>query len=455
MPISSVNPFNSEVLEEFSEYKDQKIEHALQIAENTFKEWSKTSFANRRELMINCADILEHKIEELSEIITLEMGKIISESRAEIKKCAWVCRYYADHGESFLKNEKLDVEEADSYLVYDPLGIVLAIMPWNFPFWQVFRFAAPGLMSGNVGILKHASNVPQCALAIEEVFKEAGFPEGAFQSLLIGSDKAIKLIDDPRIKAVTLTGSDIAGRKVAERAGKNLKKLVLELGGSDPFIVLKEADIKTAADTAVKARMINCGQSCIAAKRFILEKPIFDEFIDHFNKAFDNLKGGDPLSEQVDYGPMAREDLVVEISHQVEASVNLGAKILTGGVRPASKGSFYEPTILTHVRPGMPGFDEELFGPVASVISAMDATEAVKMANQSKFGLGASLWTKDQDQAWKLARNIETGAVFVNAMVASHPGIPFGGIKDSGYGRELSYLGIREFMNAKSVWISG
>jgi len=346
MPISSVNPFNSEVLEEFSEYKDQKIEHALQIAENTFKEWSKTSFANRRELMINCADILEHKIEELSEIITLEMGKIISESRAEIKKCAWVCRYYADHGESFLKNEKLDVEEADSYLVYDPLGIVLAIMPWNFPFWQVFRFAAPGLMSGNVGILKHASNVPQCALAIEEVFKEAGFPEGAFQSLLIGSDKAIKLIDDPRIKAVTLTGSDIAGRKVAERAGKNLKKLVLELGGSDPFIVLKEADIKTAADTAVKARMINCGQSCIAAKRFILEKPIFDEFIDHFNKAFDNLKGGDPLSEQVDYGPMAREDLVQEISHQVEASVNLGAKILTGGVRPASKGSFYEPTIL-------------------------------------------------------------------------------------------------------------
>jgi len=454
MPISSVNPFNSEVLEEFSEYKNQEIEQALQVAENTFKEWSKTSYATRRELMINCADILEHKIEELSEIITLEMGKIISESRAEIKKCAWVCRYYADHAESFLKNEKLDVEEADSYLVYDPLGIVLAIMPWNFPFWQVFRFAAPGLMSGNVGILKHASNVPQCALAIEKVFKEASFPEGAFQSLLIGSDKAIKLIDDPRIKAVTLTGSDIAGRKVAERAGKNLKKLVLELGGSDPFIVLKEADVNTAADLAVKARMINCGQSCIAAKRFILEEPIFDEFIDHFSKAFDKLKGGDPMSEQADYGPMAREDLVAEISHQVEASVNLGAKILTGGVRPASKGSFYEPTILTHVRPGMPGFDEELFGPVASVISAMDATEAVKIANQSKFGLGASLWTKDEDQAWKLARNIETGAVFVNAMVASHPRVPFGGIKDSGYGRELSYLGIREFMNAKSVWIS-
>jgi len=382
MPISSVNPYNSVVLKEFSEYKDQKIEHALQVAEKAFYNWSKTSFAYRRELMINCADILENKIEELSEIITLEMGKIISESRAEIKKCAWVCRYYADHAESFLQDEKLDVEEADSYLVYDPLGIVLAIMPWNFPFWQVFRFAAPGLMSGNVGILKHASNVPQCALAIEDVFREAGFPEGTFQTLLIGSDKVIKVIDDARVRAVTLTGSDIAGRKVAERAGKNLKKLVLELGGSDPFIVLKEADIKTAADTAVKARMINCGQSCIAAKRFILEEPIFDEFIDHFNSAFNKLKGGDPLSEQVDYGPMAREDLVAEISHQVEASVNLGAKILTGGVRPASKGSFYEPTILTDVRPGMPGFDEELFGPVASVISARDGTEAVKIANQ-------------------------------------------------------------------------
>ncbi len=454
MPISSINPYNSDVLKEFREYDDQKIHNALRLAEKTYKDWSKTSFTLRRDLMINCANILEQKIDELSEIITLEMGKIISESRAEIKKCAWVCRYYADHAESFLKNEKLDVEEADSYLVYDPLGIVLAIMPWNFPFWQVFRFAAPGLMSGNVGILKHASNVPQCALAIEETFKEAGFPEGAFQTLLIGSDKVVKVIDDVRVKAVTLTGSDIAGRKVAERAGKNLKKLVLELGGSDPFIVLKEADIKRAAETAVKARMINCGQSCIAAKRFILEEPIFDQFIDFFSKTFNDLRGGDPLSEEVDYGPMAREDLVAEISHQVETSVNLGAKVLTGGERPATRGSFYQPTILTHVKPGMPGFDEELFGPVASIISARNANEAVKIANQSKFGLGASLWTQDRDHAWQLAREIETGAVFVNAMVASHPKVPFGGIKDSGYGRELSYLGIREFMNAKSVWIS-
>ena len=382
------------------------------------------------------------------------MGKIISESKAEINKCAWVCRYYADRAESFLRDEKLDVEEADSFLVYDPIGIVLAIMPWNFPFWQVFRFAAPGLMSGNVGVLKHASNVPQCALAIQEVFKEAGFPNGTFQTLLVGSDKVPRIIDDPRIKAVTLTGSDIAGRKVAERAGKNLKKLVLELGGSDPFIVLKKADIESAVDTAVKARMINCGQSCIAAKRFILEEPIYDDFIDHFHKAFNNLKGGDPLSEEIDYGPMAREDLVAEIDHQVEASVNLGAKILTGGLRPATKGSFYEPTILTNVKPGMPGFDEELFGPVASVISAKDALDAVNIANYSRFGLGASLWTQDRDQAWQLARKIETGAVFVNAMVASHPKVPFGGIKDSGYGRELSYLGIREFMNAKSIWVS-
>jgi succinate-semialdehyde dehydrogenase/glutarate-semialdehyde dehydrogenase len=455
MPISSINPYNLEVLEEFVEFKDHQIEQALNDGHKAFREWSNTSFSYRRELMLKCADVLEQNIEKLSRIITLEMGKIISESRAEIKKCAWVCRYYADHAETFLSDEKLDVEEADSFLVYDPLGIVLAIMPWNFPFWQVFRFAAPGLMSGNVGVLKHASNVPQCALAIQDVFKEAGFPEGTFQTLLIGSGKVPKIIDDSRIKAVTLTGSDIAGRKVAERAGKNLKKLVLELGGSDPFIVLKEADIKTAVDTAVKARMINCGQSCIAAKRFILEEPIFDEFIDHFNKAFNAMKGGDPLLVEADYGPMAREDLVAEIDHQVEASVNLGAKILTGGVRPATKGSFYEPTILTHVKPGMPGFDEELFGPVASVISARDSSDAINIANNSRFGLGASLWTQDRDQAWQLARKIETGAVFVNAMVASHPKVPFGGIKDSGYGRELSYLGIREFMNAKSIWVSG
>jgi succinate-semialdehyde dehydrogenase/glutarate-semialdehyde dehydrogenase len=454
MPIKSINPYNFEVLAEYKEYDDQKIEKTLKAADMSFKEWAKTSFAERQKLMMNCAALLERKADELARIITLEMGKIISESEAEIKKCAWVCRYYAENAEAFLKDENLNVEEADSYLVYDPLGIVLAIMPWNFPFWQVFRFAAPGLMSGNVGLLKHASNVPQCALAIEETLKEAGFPAGVFQTLLVGSDKVNKVIDDPRVKAVTLTGSDIAGRKVAERAGKNLKKLVLELGGSDPFIVLKDANLGKAVITAVKARMINCGQSCIAAKRFILEDYIFDEFIEAFNDSFSLLKGGNPLLGNVDYGPLAREDLVVEISHQVDASVKLGARILTGGERLDWKSNFYKPTIMTNVKPGMPGFDQELFGPVASVINAKDETEAIKIANKSRFGLGASLWTQDRDKAYSLARNIETGAVFVNAMVASHPKVPFGGIKDSGYGRELSHLGIREFMNAKSIWLS-
>jgi succinate-semialdehyde dehydrogenase/glutarate-semialdehyde dehydrogenase len=454
MPIKSINPYNSELLAEFEEYSDKKIEKALESASKSYKEWSKTSFSIRRELMMNCAELLDQKVEHLSKIITLEMGKVISESRAEIQKCAWVCRYYAEYAERFLRDERLDVEEAESYLVYDPLGIIMAIMPWNFPFWQVFRFAAPGLMSGNAGILKHASNVPQCALAIEDIFKEAGFPEELFQTLLIGSEKANRLIDNRFIRAVTLTGSDIAGRKVAERAGKNLKKLVLELGGSDPFIVLKDADIKTAVSTAVKARMINCGQSCIAAKRFILEEPIYDEFVNEFYNALSILKGGDPLSEDVDYGPLAREDLLMEISHQVDTSVILGAKVLLGGKCLDWKGNFYKPTILGNVKPGMPGFDEELFGPVASIISAKDEVAAVDIANQSRFGLGASLWTQDLEKASRLARDIETGAVFINAMVASHPRVPFGGIKDSGYGRELSYLGIREFMNAKSIWIS-
>ena len=350
MPIKSVNPYNAEILTEFDEYSGQRIEKAIQLANSAFKEWSKTPFSLRSKLMMRCAGLLEERLEELSKTITLEMGKIIQESRAEVKKCAWVCRYYAEMAETFLMDEKLDVAEADSYLVYDPLGIVLAIMPWNFPFWQVFRFAAPGLMSGNVGLLKHASNVPQCALAIEEIFREAGFPEGVFQTLLIGSGKVNKIIDDPRVKAVTLTGSDIAGRRVAERAGKNLKKLVLELGGSDPFIVLKDADLNTAVNTAVKARMINCGQSCIAAKRFIIEAPVFDDFIDRLHLSFSKLKGGNPLLEDVNYGPLAREDLVTEVSHQVDTSIDLGAKIMIGGRRLESTGFFYGPTILVNVR---------------------------------------------------------------------------------------------------------
>jgi succinate-semialdehyde dehydrogenase/glutarate-semialdehyde dehydrogenase len=330
---------------------------------------------------------------------------------------------------------------------------VLAIMPWNFPFWQVFRFAAPNIMAGNVGLLKHASNVPQCALEIEKVFLEAGFQEGVFQTLLVGSDQVNRIIDDPRVKAVTLTGSEFAGIKVAERSGKNLKKTVLELGGSDPFIVLADADLEKAVHTGVKARMINCGQSCIAAKRFIIEEKIAAEYLQGYLDLFRDLNPGDPMDVKTQVAPMAREDLMDDLDKQVEKSVSKGAKIEFGGEKAEKGGNFYIPTILTEVRPGMPGFDEELFGPVASMIVVKDANEAVRMANQSKFGLGSSLWTNDLDKARRLARKIESGSVFVNSMVASHPKVPFGGVKSSGYGRELSHLGIREFMNIKSVWI--
>jgi len=454
MSIKSINPYNQGLLNEFEEYSNSKLEHAIDLAENTFAYWKHTTFAERSKLMLTCSNLLEERIDSLARIITLEMGKVILESRAEVQKCAWVCRYYAEHAERFLSDEPLPLKEADSYIAYDPLGVILAIMPWNFPLWQVFRFAAPGIMAGNVGLLKHASNVPQCAIEIEKLFIDAGFPEGIFQSLLIGSSKVNKIIDDPRIRAVTLTGSDIAGRKVAERAGKNLKKLVLELGGSDPFIVLQDADITKAVDTAVKARMINCGQSCIAAKRFILEKNIADEFISGFQNKMMTLSWGDPLKEDTDYGPLAREDLLIELGHQVSTSVQLGAKVILGGKRINHAGNFFQPTILTNVRSGMPGFNQELFGPVASMITVNDRDEAVEVANKSRFGLAASLWTRDLENAKKIARKIEAGAVFINSMVASHPEVPFGGIKDSGYGRELSYLGIREFMNAKSVWIA-
>lgn len=454
MSIKSINPYNQSVLNEFEEYSNLKLEYAMDLAQNTFSHWKGTSFAERSRLMHTLANLLEERIESLARIISLEMGKIILESRAEILKCAWVCRYYAEHAEQFLSDEPLPLKEANSYISYDPLGVILAIMPWNFPLWQVFRFAAPGIMAGNVGLLKHASNVPQCAIEIEKLFLEAGFPAGVFQSLIIGSGKVNRIIDDSRIRAVTLTGSDIAGRKVAERAGRNLKKLVLELGGSDPFIILKDANITRSVDAAVKARMINCGQSCIAAKRFILDRNIADEFVNGFQDKMRSLSWGDPLKEDTNYGPLAREDLVLELGHQVDTSVQLGAKVLLGGERIDHKGNFYLPTILTNIRPGMPGFDQELFGPVASIITVNDCEEAIEVANKSRFGLAASLWTGDLDIAKKLAREIDAGAVFVNSMVASHPEVPFGGIKDSGYGRELSYLGIREFMNAKSIWIS-
>lgn len=453
MSVQSINPFNNQVIQEYELFNESKIEKSLNRGELIFTKWKKTPFSERAELMTNAAELLEKKTEYLARVITLEMGKIKKEAVAEVEKCAWVCRYYAENAEKFLKEELLPVESAKSYIAYDPLGIVLAIMPWNFPFWQVFRFAAPNIMAGNVGLLKHASNVPQCALEIEKIFTEAEFPEGVFQTLLIGADQVGRLIDDGRIKAVTLTGSEFAGIKVAERAGKNLKKTVLELGGSDPFIVLADADLKKAVQTGVKARMINCGQSCIAAKRFILEEKIANEYINAYLDSFQKLIQGDPMEDQTQVGPLARNDLLEELDQQVKRSVSKGAHIKYGGEKSPQEGNFYTPTILTNIRPGMPGFDEELFGPVASMIVVKDATQAVHMANQSKFGLGSSLWTKDLGKASKLAREIESGSVFVNAMVASHPKVPFGGVKSSGYGRELSHLGIREFMNVKSVWI--
>jgi len=454
MSIQSINPYNNQLIQEYNELSERDAEAAIGKGERAFYKWKQTPFSDRAKLMHNCADLLERKVEYLAEVITREMGKIKSESISEIKKCAWVCRYYADNSETFLKDELLPVVEANSYIAYDPLGIVLAIMPWNFPFWQVFRFAAPNIMAGNVGLLKHASNVPQCALEIENIFLEAGFPENVFQTLLIKSDKISKMIDDPRIKAVTLTGSDIAGRKVAERAGINLKKLVLELGGSDPFIVLGDADLDQAVKTGVKARMINCGQSCIAAKRFILEKKIADDYLNGYLDYFQQLTIGDPWDENTDVGPMARDDLRKDLDNQVKRSVSEGAKIIYGGNNSDLKGYFYMPTIMVNVRQGMPAFDEELFGPVAPFIVVEDGDEAIQMANKSQFGLGASLWTRDIERAGKWARQIESGSVFVNSMVASHPMVPFGGIKCSGYGRELSHLGIREFMNIKSVWIN-
>ncbi len=453
MSIRSINPFNHQIIREYEVLKESAIEKCLDKADQAFNQWKKTSFTRRTGLMNQAARILEDKKEELARVITLEMGKIKKEAVSEVEKCAWVCRYYADQAEEFLKDKPLPVESVQSYVAYDPLGIVLAVMPWNFPFWQVFRFAAPNIMAGNIGLLKHASNVPQCAIEIEKVFTEAGFPDGVFQSLLIKADQVDRIIDDDRVKAVTLTGSEFAGMKVAERAGKNLKKTVMELGGSDPFIVLADADLDKAVQTGVKARMINCGQSCIAAKRFILEEKIADEFIQGYLKVFRDLIQGDPLNEATQVAPMAREDLLEELDQQVERSVSKGAHIEYGGIKSGEGGNFYTPTILTGVNPGMPGFDEELFGPVASMILVKNAEDAVKMANQSKFGLGSSLWTRDLDKARKMAREIESGSVFVNAMVASHPKVPFGGVKSSGYGRELSYHGIREFMNIKSVWI--
>lgn len=450
MAIESRNPFNNELIKTFEEETDDQVLKKIDLAQETYQNWKSSHFTHRKELMLKTAVLLRDRKEQYAHLMTQEMGKAKREAIAEIEKCALACDYYAENAEQFLANKKLKVPEGEAYIAHDPIGIVLAIMPWNFPFWQVFRFIAPNLMAGNVGLLKHASNVPQCALAIEEVLTDAGFPKGCFQTLLVSSSKVNMILDDERVKAITLTGSEGAGSKVAERAGKNLKKTVLELGGSDPFIVLKDADIKEAAITGAKARMINNGQSCIAAKRFILEKSIADEFLAFFKTEFENIKIGNPSDDNFDYGSMAREDLAEELEEQVENSINMGAQILIGGKR---NKAFYDPTILTNVKAGMPAYEEELFGPVAVVLIAEDEAHAIELANDSRFGLGGSLWTQDIEKAKNLVREIESGAVYINKLMASHPAVPFGGVKMSGYGRELSELGIKEFVNQKTIWI--
>ncbi len=453
MPIQSINPYNDDLLKEYEEHSDQQIEQIIQNAQQSFTHWKTQSFEHRSKLMFEAAAVLRNKTSEYAELITLEMGKPIKEATSEIEKCAMVCEYYASNASDFLSDESLPVDSGEAWRVYEPLGTVLAIMPWNFPFWQVFRFAAPNLMAGNVGLLKHASNVPQCAMAIQQIFLDAGFPAGVFQTLMVSSSKINQVIDHQLVKAATLTGSEVAGSKVAERSGRNLKKTVLELGGSDPYIVLENADLEEAASTAVKGRMLNTGQSCIAAKRFIVEKKVADKFLEIYIEKLKLLKAGNPLEQEVDYGPMARKDLVEELTEQVNESLQKGATLLHGTGTGDDEGRFFHPSVLGNVSPGMPAYNQELFGPVATLFTVENEDEAIKLANDSPFGLGGALWCNDLDKAKNIARQIDTGAVIINGMMASHPKTPFGGVKKSGYGRELSVDGIKEFLNIKTIWI--
>jgi len=454
MAIASINPATGEELKEFASFDDSEIEKRLQRAERAFATYRHVPFAKRTQLMMAAASLLDREKEKFARIITLEMGKLFRAAMEEVEKCARGCRFYAENSERFLEDEPAQTDAARSYVRYQPLGAVLAIMPWNFPFWQVFRFAAPALMAGNVGLLKHASNVPQCALAIEQIFCRAGFDDGIFQTLLIEPEQVEKLIVDPRVKAVTLTGSEKAGSEVASTAGRYIKKSVLELGGSDAFIVMPSTDFEGALSTAVKARTINSGQSCIAAKRFFVVDEIYDEFLHQFVERMRALKIGDPFDETTDLGPLATEQILQGVHEQVQKSIAAGAKLLTGGNRIHGPGFFYEPTVLVDVPKESPAYREEVFGPVASVFRVRDADEAVEVANDTTFGLGASAWTNDPAEQELFASELETGMVFINAMVASDPRLPFGGVKHSGFGRELGAAGIREFTNTKTIWIS-
>jgi len=455
MSIATTNPATGEVLKNFEPISDAQLEEKLQRAVEAFNTFRKTTFASRAALMVKAAEILEADKEKFGRMMTTEMGKTYRSAVDEAVKCAWVCRYYAEHAEKFLADEVADVPGSKSFVRYLPLGPILAVMPWNFPFWQVFRFIAPSLMAGNVGLLKHASNVPQSALMIEDVLRRAGFPEGVFQTLLIGSNKVAKILADPRIKAATLTGSEGAGVQVGVAAATDIKKVVLELGGSDPFIVMKSANLEQAVTVGVKARVLNNGQSCIAAKRFIVAEEIADEFERLFVEKMEALKVGDPFDEHTDVGPLSSADALKELDADVQKTIRAGARLLTGGTRLNQPGNYYLPTVLADIPKDSPASCGELFGPVASLFRAKNAEDAIRIANSSPFGLGASAWTNDPAEREKFINGLESGMVFINRMVASDPRLPFGGVKRSGHGRELAMFGIREFMNIKTVSIEG
>jgi succinate-semialdehyde dehydrogenase / glutarate-semialdehyde dehydrogenase len=451
----SINPTTGEIIREYREYSGKEVEQIIRDVHSAWGSWKDTAFGSRTVLMKNAAGILRRRQEEFARLMTLEMGKLFRESMAEIEKCAWVCDYYADHAAEMLKDEVIVTDASHSFIAFQPMGPILAVMPWNFPFWQVIRFAAPTLMAGNAAVLKHASNVPGCALAIEEIFRDAGFPEHLFRTLMIPSSAVEAVVANPLIVAVTLTGSESAGSQVASLAGKHIKKMLLELGGSDPFIVLEDADLDTAVKTAVTSRMINQGQSCIAAKRFIVVKQVIQQFETALKLAFENLRTGDPMDPETQVGPMARPDLVTDIEHQVNTSIAAGARLVTGGHRPDRPGCYFEPTILADIGRGMPVYSQETFGPLVSLITAHDEEDAILIANDSDFGLGGCVWTRDLQRGKSIARKVETGAMFVNGMTKSDPRLPFGGIKKSGYGRELAGYGIKEFVNIKTIWIGG
>jgi len=451
--MKSINPATGIAIKEYREYSGDEVDNIIKQVDHTYRIWKETQFGMRSSLMRNAAQILRNRKDEFARLMTVEMGKLLKESMAEVEKCAWVCDFYADQAEKMLADELVDTDAHRSLVTFQPIGVILAVMPWNFPFWQVFRFAAPALMAGNAAVLKHASNVPGCAVILEQIFSEAGFPKNLFRTLMIPSGQVEAVIANKRIAAVTLTGSELAGSMVAATAGRFLKKSLLELGGSDPFIILEDADLETAVKTAVTARMLNQGQSCIAAKRFIVHEAIADEFVEKLKLAFTRLQVGDPLESATSVGPLARPDLVDEIEKQVNESVAAGATLISGGHRINQQGYYFEPTILTNVQPGMSVYSEETFGPVVAVIKVKDEDEAIRVANDTDFGLGGCVWTKNLERGERIARRVETGAMFVNGMTKSDPRLPFGGIKKSGFGRELGTYGIKEFVNIKTIWI--